>query len=89
MPTSITFARRWNSDGSIDSICSRCFRTIASAQSEIDLQAAEQRHSCLLSSVPTQVISFAALAVRSRHIPESILVFTNLPAVEEQVRSSL
>jgi hypothetical protein len=37
---------RLNKDGTIDSICSRCFRTIASCRHEEDLKAAEIAHVC-------------------------------------------
>lgn len=48
MPTPTTFARRWNSDGSIDSICYSCYRTVASARTEVELQWAEQQqHDCV------------------------------------------
>ena len=37
---------RVNSDGTIDSICFRCFATIASCRREEDLRAAEPTHVC-------------------------------------------
>ncbi len=40
------FPRRRNQDGSIDSICTKCFRTIASRTSEAHLAEEEKRHSC-------------------------------------------
>jgi hypothetical protein len=40
------FAHRENGDGTIDSICSRCFVTIANALNEADLKRAETRHIC-------------------------------------------
>jgi hypothetical protein len=42
----IAFAHRQNSDASIDSICTTCFQTIASEDSEGKLIAHEERHSC-------------------------------------------
>jgi hypothetical protein len=42
----IAFAHRQNSDASIDSICTTCFQTIASEDSEGQLIAHEERHSC-------------------------------------------
>lgn len=42
----IPFAHRRNSDASIDSICTICFQTIASEDSEGKLIAHEERHSC-------------------------------------------
>jgi hypothetical protein len=41
-----TFFHRANPDGSFDSICKRCFQTIASCESEALLVQAESRHSC-------------------------------------------
>ena len=43
------FARRLNPDKSIDSICTKCFQTIASEDSESELIAHEIRHSCDLN----------------------------------------
>jgi hypothetical protein len=46
MTTFISFARRQNHDASIDSICTKCYQTIASADSPRDLEAHEQAHRC-------------------------------------------
>lgn len=40
------FPHRHNPDGSIDSICSECFQTIAAASTEAQLEAAERVHDC-------------------------------------------
>ena len=40
------FARRRNRDSSIDSICTRCFQTIATALREEDLLIHEEKHIC-------------------------------------------
>jgi hypothetical protein len=53
------FPHRLNRDGSFDSICKRCFQTIASGYSEAALAAAEKQHTCdvpqlLLSLRPEQ-----------------------------------
>lgn len=44
--TLLPFAHRMNPDGSIDSICTTCFRTIASEDSEGKLFSHEERHLC-------------------------------------------
>ena len=49
MITLIPFAHRRNPDASIDSICTTCFQTIASEDSEGKLIAHEERHSCDLN----------------------------------------
>jgi hypothetical protein len=41
-----TFPHRHNRDGVIDSICSRCFVTIASAEVESELAQYERSHVC-------------------------------------------
>ena len=41
-----SFARRRNHDASSDSICTRCYQTIASAGSVSDLTAYEEAHLC-------------------------------------------
>ena len=42
------FHRRWNNDGSIDSICLRCFLTIQ-PQLGVDLKMSEVSHACVES----------------------------------------
>lgn len=42
----IPFAHRTNRDGSIDSICTTCFQTIASEDVDGKLISHEERHSC-------------------------------------------
>jgi hypothetical protein len=46
MATFPPFAWRRNRDSSIDSICTNCFQTIASAACVDDLAAHEQEHVC-------------------------------------------
>ena len=40
------FHRRLNKDGTTDSICSNCFRTVATEKSETQLVDREQSHIC-------------------------------------------
>jgi len=40
------YAHRENADGTFDSICLRCFQTIVSANSEMELVESERKHSC-------------------------------------------
>jgi len=40
------FSRRTNRDGTIDSICKRCFRTVGTAQEQEALKALEESHVC-------------------------------------------
>lgn len=42
----VRYARRYNRDGSTDSICRECFMTIATATWEADLERAEEKHDC-------------------------------------------
>jgi hypothetical protein len=46
MTSFISFARRWNENSTIDSICTRCYQTIASGDNEDALEGAERDHSC-------------------------------------------
>lgn len=46
MPPLPDFVRRPKSDGTTDSICTRCFLTVATATWEADLDSAEQGHEC-------------------------------------------
>jgi hypothetical protein len=41
-----SFARRLNRDSSLDSICIRCFQTVATARTESALVVADQDHIC-------------------------------------------
>lgn len=45
-PRRASFAHRFNDDGTFDSICPQCFRTIAQTEREPDLQNAEDSHVC-------------------------------------------
>jgi len=40
------FVRRANLNGSIDSICTKCYVTVATATLDADLDSAEPRHQC-------------------------------------------
>jgi|HubBroStandDraft_1064217.scaffolds.fasta_scaffold2404279_1 hypothetical protein len=40
------FPHRHNPDGTIDSICTRCFATVATEARESDLKKAEDAHVC-------------------------------------------
>lgn len=42
----LKFAHRKNPDRTVDSICTRCFKTIANVENEADLPRIEQRHFC-------------------------------------------
>ncbi len=46
-PTHKPFSHRQNRDGSFDSICPRCFRTVATRSTESLLARDEFRHICL------------------------------------------
>jgi hypothetical protein len=40
------FPHRHNKDGTFDSICPRCYKTVANGQSEVNLAIAEMQHTC-------------------------------------------
>ena len=40
------FAHRSNSDGTAESICIRCFQTVAKVSDETDMPKLEQKHIC-------------------------------------------
>ncbi len=42
----VTFRHRHNHDGSWDSICLKCFRTVWTSEKEDDLKWNEQSHNC-------------------------------------------
>lgn len=46
LPNRPLFVRRLNPDGSIDSVCRKCFMTAATAMRESDLQRSEREHIC-------------------------------------------
>ena len=55
------FSHRFNRDGTIDSICHCCFRTIGTVTLEADLEALETRHVCN----PADVLRLNLLAEES------------------------
>jgi hypothetical protein len=52
MQTELKFPHRFNPDGTFDSICITCFRTIAMSEKEADLAAAEEAHACNPADLP-------------------------------------
>lgn len=53
----VMFPHRRNLDGTIDSICTMCFATVATKGHESDLKAAEDAHLCSglgVGSIPSQ-----------------------------------
>jgi hypothetical protein len=47
MPVLVSFAKRYNRhDSSVDSICMKCYQTVASADSATELASAEETHVC-------------------------------------------
>ena len=46
MPSLPDFVRRSNLNGTVDSICTKCYVTVATATWEADLDLAEPRHKC-------------------------------------------
>jgi hypothetical protein len=42
----LEFRHRMNGNGSMDSICSRCYETIATSMWEAELELAEEAHKC-------------------------------------------
>ena len=46
MTSFVSFARRENRDASVDSICTRCYQTVASSPGMNDLAVAEESHVC-------------------------------------------
>lgn len=45
-PAGMNFAHRSNRNGTTDSICRRCFATVATATWEAELDVAERGHAC-------------------------------------------
>jgi hypothetical protein len=46
MDNKTRFSHRHNSDGTVDSICHKCYLTVAKAQDESELYREEQLHTC-------------------------------------------
>jgi hypothetical protein len=51
MATYADFVRRENSDSTIDSICLKCFRTVATNNNDLDRLIAEEGHICDLGEL--------------------------------------
>jgi hypothetical protein len=58
-----TFSHRFNArDGTVDSICHRCFHTVAKASSEVELQVPEEKHTCN----PEEQLRFKLIATAAK-----------------------
>jgi hypothetical protein len=64
------FTHRFNNaDGTVDSICHRCFKTVATATVEAALDLPEQRHSCDRDTeLRFALIAEAAKLFREEHL---------------------
>ncbi len=62
----VRFVHRFNPDGSIDSICTNCFATIATDQSEVRLGDREQAHTCDGYTPFCSSLEYAQIARQSR-----------------------
>ena len=47
MMLEIKFSHRYNPDGTWQSICPECYKTVAESREEADLKRAEDTHVCL------------------------------------------
>jgi hypothetical protein len=59
IPEKLRFAHRTNDDGTVDSICRKCFATVATCHWESDLENAERDHVCDPDFLPP--LSFEAI----------------------------
>jgi|GEM_PF-666649 len=73
MPSSeqLKFAHRFIPDGTVDSICPRCFGTVVSAANEADLVLKEQQHVCDPFLVAHN--EFFKKMPRSETVPEQVI----------------
>ena len=62
------FSHRPNNDGSVDSICLRCFRTIASDKNERSIAMVEFQHEC----DPSDILRFEHLGIGKKKQIERI-----------------
>ena len=67
----LKFAHSFVKDGSVDSICPRCFATVASAACETDLVLKEQQHVCDPFLVAHN--EFFKKMPRSETVPEQVI----------------
>lgn len=58
------FAHQWNADGTLDSICLKCFITVDRGNEEEDLDVSEYIHACDLH-VLTPLASVGQRALRT------------------------
>lgn len=65
MPDVFAFARRWNRDGTVDSICNLCLKKVATGKSEMHLVLAEIAHRCVGPEIHAN--QTAGLLRRLRH----------------------
>ena len=57
MMVEIKFSHRYISDGTWQSICPECYKTVAESREEADLKHAEDTHVCL--SLNTRIVPIA------------------------------
>ncbi len=69
MQSFISFAHRRNYDSTVDSICARCYQTIANGESYVTLSGAEENHLC----DPNAEIDRREEIFRYHHSSESLL----------------
>ena len=60
----LLFAHRNNPDGTCDTICSRCFQTIATVRDEAELPRIESQHVC----DPTSLGKIRAIEFSKTHV---------------------
>jgi hypothetical protein len=55
------FPHRLNKDGSFDSICGKCYRTVTTQTAELDLAVYETEHVCTAANLRDSFFEFDAM----------------------------
>jgi hypothetical protein len=64
------FSLRQNTDGTVDSICLKCFMTVSNAESEADQARLEENHICTPHKVERSQVSKATVDESSSHVAD-------------------
>jgi hypothetical protein len=78
--TLLAFRRRHNEDGTWDSICLRCYRTVASARDATWLQLLQSTHTCDPMDLHAWISDREQFGVNQpQHVPVMDSALENLP----------
>lgn len=76
----MSFPHRINSDGTIDSICDRCFMTVGTSTTESELPVHEAAHAC----EPARVEYYRQIELAAKRPPKNEQPFSRVRAAQNR-----